>query len=42
VHALTASTPCAGDAGAWYDLDYAVGVIVDECDRRRERDGPDG
>jgi len=42
VYAVTASTPCAGDAGASYDLDHAVGVIVDECDRRRERDGPDG
>jgi Domain of unknown function (DUF222)/HNH endonuclease len=40
---LTASTPCAGDAGGPYDLDHAVGVIVDACElRRHERDGPDG
>jgi hypothetical protein len=39
---LTASTPCAGDAGAPFDLDHAVGVLVDACELRRERDGPDG
>lgn len=39
---LTASTPCAGDAGASFDLDYAVGVLVDACELRRERDGPPG
>jgi hypothetical protein len=39
---LMASTPCAGDAGAPFDLDRAVGVIVDACQPRRERDGPDG
>ena len=42
VKRLSAGTPCAGDAGASFDLDHAVGVIVDECERRRERDGPDG
>jgi hypothetical protein len=39
---LTASTPCAGDAGASFDLDHAVGVIVDACELLRQRDGPDG
>ena len=43
----TASTPCAGDAGASFDLDHAVGVLVDAAmfrreAARRERDGPDG
>ena len=39
---LTASTPCAGDAGGSYDLDHAVWVTVNACERRRERDGPGG
>jgi hypothetical protein len=39
---LTASTPCAGDAGASFDLDHAVEVRVSACELRRERDGPDG
>jgi hypothetical protein len=47
VRDLTASTPCAGDAGASFDLDHAVGVIVDACTLLRtaaghERDGPGG
>jgi hypothetical protein len=45
VRDLTASTPCAGDAGASFDLDHAVGVIVDASTllrtaAGRERDGP--
>ena len=39
---LTASTPCAGAAGESFDLDHAVGVLLDACELRRERDGPDG
>jgi hypothetical protein len=39
---MTASTPCAGAAGESFDLDHAVGVLVDACELRRERDGPDG
>ncbi|HVS44199.1 MAG TPA: DUF222 domain-containing protein [Candidatus Dormibacteraeota bacterium] len=39
---LTASAPCAGDAGGSFDLDHTVEVVVNACERRWERDGPDG
>jgi hypothetical protein len=39
---IDASTAAAGDAGAPYDLDYAVDVITDACAFARARAGPDG